>query len=148
MGFPLPLPDFCRGCGKWAAEAPAGFRPIWLRLGAARELRVVGRQVRSVTGEAIAVAGFDDAPGGGHGGEARVEGGGSDAAAGAQFSERAGPVGAGEGCDDALVDGRRRGLGFRLAMRLDGLEREGIGALGESQGDAGDGGGGGTCQRL
>ena len=27
-------------------------------------------------------------------------------------------------------------------MRLDGLEREGVGALGESQGDAGDGGGG------
>ena len=105
-------------------------------------LRLGDRGRRSVTGEAIAVAGFDDAAGGGHGGEVRVEGGGADAAAGAQLGEGAWPIGVREGRGDAFVDGRRRGLGFRRHVRLDRLEREGIGALGERQGDAGDGGGG------
>src|SRR5271170_7700277 len=44
----------------------------------------------SATGDAVAVRGFDDEPSGGQGSEALIEGGGADAAAGAQFGERRG----------------------------------------------------------
>jgi hypothetical protein len=60
MGFRVPLPERCRGCGK--REAGSG------RAGSA--------------GETIAFGGFDDAAGGRHGGDALVEGGGANHAQG------------------------------------------------------------------
>ena len=41
----------------------------------------------SANGEAVAVGGFDDEAGGGHGGETFIESGGADAAGSAQFGE-------------------------------------------------------------
>ena len=73
------------------------------------------------SGAEVVVA-FDDAPCGGHGGEASVECGCADTAAGAQLGEWPGPIGAGEGGGDALVDGRRGGLGRQLVVQWDGLE--------------------------
>ena len=75
------LPVFCRGVGKWKREASVARRVCRLassvRWGLVDCRRAVRRRPSrwSVTGEAVTVDGFDDETGGGHGREARVEGG-------------------------------------------------------------------------
>lgn len=64
-----------------------------------------------LSGEAVAIAGFDDAAGGGHGGEALVEGRGAETADGAERGDGLGLPGLGEGGGDAVVNGDRFGGG-------------------------------------
>ena len=86
--------------------------------------------------EAIAVGGFGDASGVGHGGQPLVEGGGAHPADGAQIGEGLRLTGLGEGGDDAIVDGLRRG-GWRV-LALDEFEGECRPALDEFEGLRGD----------
>ena len=140
MDFPVALPECCRGVGKREAEeaAPSG--------GSADLSTVCRRSDANERGlcrrQAITVLGFDDTAGIGHSREARIKGGGADAAGGTQLAEGAGPISIGKRGDDALVD--RRGDRFRhwLLVRLDGLESERVGMLSECEGKVGDGGGG------
>src|SRR5208337_3137658 len=74
--------------------------------------RLIVARALSATGEAITLVGLAEAAGGGKGGEALVEGGGSDAAARAQLGEWQRAVDVGECGSDAL-------------------ERESVGALSE-----------------
>ena len=124
MDFPLPLPPRCRE--SWKRKRAAGAmsrRRLWLcsRLIVARAL--------SATGEAITLVGLAEAAGGGKGGEALVEGGGSDAAARAQLGEWQRAVDVGECGRDALVEGT--GSRRLRGSRFDDLERESVGALSE-----------------
>jgi len=96
----------------------------------------------SAAGEAVSVGGFDDDAGSGHFGEAFVEGGGANAAERAQLGEWPRFCCSGERCSDALVDGSLLDGAFGLGIGLDGLQGEGVIALGEFESDAGDGGGG------
>ena len=59
---------------------------------------------RSAAGDAVAVAAFDDAAGRGQDGQTLVEGGGANAAMGAQLCERQRAIGVGESGSDALVE--------------------------------------------
>src|ERR1700677_3119389 len=115
MGFRVPLPERCRGCGK-------------------REAGSAGS-----AGETIAFGGFDDAAGGRHGGDALVEGGGANAATGPQIREGLGLAGLGEGGGDAVVEGVWLDCGLGGALAFDDLEGERVGAL------KGIGGGGGLA---
>ena len=84
-----------------------------------------------MSGEAVTVGGFDDEAGGGHGGEAFVEGGGADAAGCPQFGERARLCAVGEGCGDALIDRSWPDRALGLAIGLDRFEGESVVSLGE-----------------
>ena len=64
----------------------------------------MSREVLSVVGGAIAVAVLENAAIGGEGCEALVEGGGADAALGAQLSKRQRLIGLGEDGHDAFVE--------------------------------------------
>ena len=84
------------------------------------------------------MVGFDDAAGGGQGGQSLVEAGGADTAEPTQFGERKRAGGIGECCCDALVDGAgRRCL---RCMPFDHLKRQRIGALREFKRDGRHGG--------
>ena len=65
-----------------------------------------------------------------HGGEALIEGGGTDAAGRPEFGERPGLSALGEDCGDALIEGGRRGGALELTIGLDEFEGEGVVALG------------------
>jgi hypothetical protein len=100
------------------------------------------RERPSANGEAVSVGGFDDEAGGGHGGEALVEGGGANAAGCPQFGERLRLLAFREGCGDALIDRSRLEVGFGMAIELDLLECKGVVTLGEFKCDTLHGGGG------
>jgi len=100
------------------------------------------RNCRSTIREAVTAGGFDDAADRGHGSEALVEGGSTDAAGCSQFGERPGLFAVCEDCDDSLVERGRLDIVLGLAIRLDGLEGECFVALGQFEGDAGDCGSG------
>jgi hypothetical protein len=91
-------------------------------------------------GEEVAVRRFDDAAGSGHGGQTLVEGGSAQAAQGAQIGEWLRVSGFGEGGGDALVDRALLAGLFWLWSAVDDFEGEGIGALGEFEGNGGHGG--------
>src|ERR1700722_5090103 len=91
MFFPLPLPAVCRGLGKRKREVAWRVRDVWW-IGVSRMDGVCRCGRSSATGEAVAVGGFDDEAGRGHGREAFVERGGADAARGAQLGERPGLI--------------------------------------------------------
>ena len=91
----------------------------------------------SSAGEAVTVVGSDEAAGDGEGGKPLAEGGVSHAAGRAELRERHRLVRLGEGAGDALVHGGRRWLSGRAV--LDDLERQGVAALGELEGDGRDG---------
>lgn len=90
----------------------------------------------------VSVGGFDDGSVGDHGGEAFVESGGTNAAGSAQVGEWPWLAGVGENRSDALIDGLVPGGVFGLWICLDRPQGEGVIALGEFEGDAGDGCGG------
>ena len=90
--------------------------------------------------EAIAVGGFGDASGVGHGGEAPVEGSGAHPAEGAQIDKRLRLTGLGEGGEDALIDGLRSG--GRWGLALDEFEGECWPAFDQFKGLRGDAGSG------
>jgi hypothetical protein len=92
---------------------------------------------QSAVGEAVAFVGLGDAAGGGEGSEALVQGGGADAALGAQLGERHGTGDFGKCCGDALVERALARCGW--LRRVDGLQCEGGPALGKRDGDG--------CQR-
>src|SRR3954447_3271463 len=150
MDFPLPLPASCRGSGKrkWEVAVTRGAgRGVWRDVGAwgsaRRDARPIRPAHRSASGEAVSVGGFDDEAGGGHSGEAFVESGGADAAGCAQLGEWPRFIPLGESRGDTLIDGSRLGTAIRLVIwRLDGLEGEGVVALGQFQSDTGHRGGG------
>ena len=142
MGFPVPLPGFCRVFGKRKWEVSGTRRPRCRFRGrdvdnVRRSGPTVLRGQCSAAGEAVSVGGFDDDAGSGHGGEALVEGGGANAAGSAQFGEWPGFACVGERCSDALIDGSLLDGGFGLGIGLDGLQGEGVIALGEFESDAG-----------
>src|SRR5712692_7440741 len=96
--FPLPLPARCRERRKRKrATCP---RHI---------LTVIVAQALSAAGETVALDGPDDAAGRDEGCQPLVEGGGADAAEGAQLRDRERAIGIGQCGGDALVDG----AGFR-----------------------------------
>jgi hypothetical protein len=83
MGFPLPLPGFCKWSGKrkWeVAGAQRGPPNCDVENGRGEVQGWSVRGERSGNGEAVSVGGFDDETGCGHGGEALIESGGADAA--------------------------------------------------------------------
>ena len=100
------------------------------------------RERPSANGEAVSAGGFDDEAGGGHRGEALVEGGGANAAGCPQFGERLRLLAVREGCGDALIDRSRLGVAFGMAIEMDRLECESVVTLGEFKCDALHGGGG------
>src|SRR3954469_16124533 len=150
MRFPLPLPVFCRGVGKWKREASVARRVcrVWFRLvrwGLVDCRRAVRRRPHarwSVAGEAVTVGGFDDETGGGHGREARVEGGGTDAAGCPQFGERPWLLAVHEGGGDTVIDGVRLERSVGLAIGLNRLEGKSAVALDQFERDAWHGGSG------
>ncbi len=87
MGFPLPLPVFCRGFGKrkWEASVMHWHGRV-SAVGISATALVCcwaglpGGELGSANGEAVTVGGFDDDAIGGHCGEALVECGCADAA--------------------------------------------------------------------
>lgn len=95
-----------------------------------------------MTGETVAVRGFDDETSGGHSGEAFVERGGANAAGRAQFGERPGLVSPCKGGGDALIDGRRVDAALGLAIGPHRLESQGVVVLDQFKGNARHGGGG------
>ena len=96
----------------------------------------------SVTGEAVTVDGFDDETGGGHGREARVEGGGADAAGCPQFGERPWLLAVQEGGGDSVIDGGRLERSVGLAIGLNRFEGKSAVALDQFERDAWHGGSG------
>ena len=139
MGFPLPLPDRCRGYGKRKWEVVGLWRDRDVENSAA------GREAglsRSASRETVSVRGFDNEAGGGHGGEALVESGGADAAGCAQLGEWPRFIPVGESRGDTLINGSRRGTAIRLVMRLlNGPQSKSVIVLSEFERHTGHGGG-------
>src|SRR5271166_6297501 len=117
------LPSCSRPSRTLRAAGAMSRRRLWVcsRLIVARAL--------SATGEAITLVGLAEAAGGGKGGKALVEGGGTDAAARAQLGEWQRAVDVGECGSDALVEGT--GSRRLRGSRFDDLERESVGAPSE-----------------
>ena len=132
MGFPAPSSVCCRVFGKRNWEV---IEMVVVRV-------IVSVAASSARGEAVSVGGFDDDSGRDHGGEAFVEGGGTNAAGRAQLGEWARLAGVGENRGDALIDGVLLDGVIGLEVGLDGPQGEGVIALGEFERDAGDGRGG------
>src|SRR6201995_2653197 len=144
MCFPLPLPACCREPGKREREV------VVVRCGAVERARGYGVSptpqnpgcwgCRYAADETVTVCGFGNDAGGGHGGETLVEGGGADAADGAQIRERPGLLAVGKGCGDALIQGSRCHAALRQAVGSDRFEGEsghgGGGAMLDGQDDA------------
>src|SRR5271168_1730712 len=96
----------------------------------------------SANDEAVAVGGFRDAAGRDHGGEAFVEGSGTNAAGSAEVGEWPWLAGVGENRGDALIDGLLLNGSIGLVIGVRWPQGEGVIALGKFERDAGDGGGG------
>ena len=134
MGFPLPLPRFCRGSGKRKREVAGAQRGSLNRdveIAAAKRNAGWPGGERSGNGEAVPVGGFDDTAGRGHRGEAFVESGGSDTAGCAQFGEWPRFASVCESRGDALIHGDRLEAAVGLGVGLDWLQGEGVVTLGE-----------------
>jgi hypothetical protein len=96
----------------------------------------------SVTGEAVTVDGFDDEASCSHGREARVEGGGADAAGCPQFGERPWLLAVSEGGGDTVIEGTRLKRALGLAIGLNRFEGKSVVALDQFKRDAWHGGSG------
>ena len=122
----VPWRGLVRGCGDVENYPGICVPRDWERCGSAND-------------EAVAVGGFGDDAGGDHGGEAFVEGSGTNAAGRAQIGEWLWLAGVGENRGDALIDGFLMDGAIVLGIGLDGPQGEGVIALGKFERDAGDG---------
>jgi hypothetical protein len=143
MGFPVPLPRFCRVFGKRNWEvAGTRYRDVVSEDRDIDRSGGVGLGQCSAGGEAVSVGGFDDEAGCSQGCEARVEGGITDAAGGSQYGERPWLLAVREGGCDAAIDRSRLDTMLGLVIGLNWLEGECVVALGQFKRDARYGGGG------